>query len=104
MQTQTFDVKLLTAPENAIAILGFDTQASALSLDSIAMPGCTLFALPSIALGTVTDAVGKASLSIGVPSGAPVGSFFVQWLVADSAANARGLVVSNAGRITLGIP
>jgi len=67
-------------------------------------PGCDILAAPSVTFFTVTSGVGTANDSLAVPNN---NSFvglviFHQWAVLDVAANTLGIVVSNAGRATVG--
>lgn len=73
-----------------------------LSLDSIGMPGCKLFADPALVLPMTLGAT-HGSVSMAVPQSVSLLGqlFFQQGLVADPSANALGLVTTNAaeGRI-----
>ena len=65
---------------------------------------CDILAAPSVTFFTVTSGVGTANDSLAVPNN---NSFvglviFHQWAVLDVAANTLGIVVSNAGRATVG--
>jgi hypothetical protein len=67
-------------------------------------PGCDLFATPDALDLVPISTTGTASAPITIPnSGALVGlNAFHQWAVLDVAANALGIVVSDAGQATVG--
>ncbi len=69
----------------------------------IGAPGCDVQASPDATLLTVTSAGGTASLSTSIPNSASfVGlPLYHQWAVLD-AVNALGMVVSDAGKATVG--
>ena len=102
--SETFAIELTTAPQSSAAVLGFDTEARSLSLGAIGLPGCSLFALHQVAIGATTASDGSLRISVDVPANAPTGSLFAQWVIVDPAANARGLVLSNAVEIVVGAP
>jgi hypothetical protein len=102
--SETFDVRLTSAPENAAAFLGVDIQASSINLGIVGAPECTLNVLPLIAVGFNTDAMGKVSLPFPLPADTVVlgVSLYMQWLIADPTANNLGLVMTRGGRFTIG--
>jgi serine protease AprX len=66
-------------------------------------PGCSILVAPDASLSVVTDALGRASSSLAVPSSTAFTGVLLrhQWAVLD-AANTLGIVVSNAGRGSVG--
>ena len=74
-----------------------------LSLAALGMPGCQLFA-EALQLDTVAGASSTLAWSWALPAGGALLGlrFYQQALVLDPAANALGLVVSNAAAATIG--
>jgi hypothetical protein len=90
----------------AIALLGLSDQAAGPLTLPFALPGapgCNLLVSPDNTTFTVTSATGTASSTINVPNVTSLVSIvlFHQWAVAD-AVNSLGIVVSNAGKSTIG--
>lgn len=106
----SFALTVEPVPTNAPVLfaIGFSRSTVAgvplpLPLDGLGMPGCTLFA--SLDLSGLTTAVGsRATQSLTVPADPSLrgASFYCQAGVADPAANATGLVVTDALDCTIG--
>ncbi len=75
-----------------------------LPLDGAGMPGCVVLASPDLSLALATDAAGALEVPLMVPADARFlgASIHLQAWIADAAANAFGLVVTNAATATLG--
>ncbi|MFK7740169.1 MAG: S8 family serine peptidase [Planctomycetota bacterium] len=104
----SYDLTLSDALANTFAVLASglsDTSWSggALPTPLPGAPGCDLLVAPDVLDAVVTSATGTGSQSIAVPSSTGlIGTeLFHQWAILD-AVNAAGLVLSNAGRATIG--
>jgi len=105
----TYDVTLSAAAASSVAVLisGLsDTmhQGTPLPAALPGAPGCSILAAPLVTEAQLITAAGTASAPIAVPNslnlmGLPV---YHQWAVLDSV-NALGIVVSDAGKATVGI-
>jgi hypothetical protein len=76
-----------------------------LGLASLGAPGCTAWASPDVFVPAV-NYNGTAYLELRLPGTllpSPVAQIFTQGLAIDPAANALGMVLSNAGSIAVGI-
>jgi hypothetical protein len=75
-----------------------------LDLTSLGATGCTLLASGETLLFSAVDAAGAATQTLAVPNDASLlgAAFFDQWWVVDPTANPAGIVLSNAGRGTIG--
>ena len=105
----SYALDLAEAPGTTFAVLvsGLsDTSWSGGSLPAPlpGAPGCNLLVDPIVLQTYITSAAGTTSGSISVPNSAGlVGTdVYHQWVALDGAANALGLVTSNAGRARLG--
>ena len=108
---QSFGMELAQAPAHVAALLtigrsdrSFAGGALPFPLTAYGAPGCSLFASADSTLLLLTDALGQAGSQLSIPNsvsylGARV---FVQYAVFDAVANALGLTVSNAARLTFG--
>jgi len=106
--TSSYDVLLsdAVAASPAFILTGLsDTlyQTTSLPAPIPGAPGCTVQAAPDVTLLTLTSASGTASATFSVPSSASfVGlNLYHQWAVLD-AVNAVGIVVSDAGKASIG--
>ena len=105
-----FDVTLSQAPANAFSLLalGFsDTQLTVGTPLPYALPGatgCDLLVSWDDWTSTGTDGSGNAGVTLNVPNVSSLTGInvFHQWLISDPAANALGVVVSNAAKSTIG--
>lgn len=105
----TFDVELSEAPGVAFALLvqGLSDQVYSGGPLPSTLPttqGCDLLVSPDVTETLITSAAGATSRSVSIPNSASLTGLevFYQWVVLDSAANAIGLVTSDAGRARIG--
>jgi ELWxxDGT repeat protein len=94
-----FGISLGNARPVAPAILLLDLTSMPLQIG-----GCTLFVLPLVTFGAVTDAVGSARFPLPLPDDPSVVGvdLFGQWAVVDPAGSLFGaLALSDALRVTL---
>jgi hypothetical protein len=93
------------ASSAALLFLGFnrDNPPFPIDLTTQAMPGCWLWADPLLMVPTATDASGAAQFGLPIPNAAGLANlaFFVQWFVADAAANPRGISASPGGAVVI---
>ncbi|PIE23923.1 MAG: hypothetical protein CSA62_05895 [Planctomycetota bacterium] len=108
---KSFDLELGLASANAPAVLFLGSSNKYLGslklpfdLSSAGMSGCKLYTSTDILLPLNANASGTASINIKIPSwpGLENNLFYSQVLVLDSKANARGLVLTNAGSSKIG--
>jgi hypothetical protein len=101
---KTFDPSVYAGVPNVTTWFMIDAKRSDLSLDPMGAAGCTGYALPLLILPTTTQADGRASFSIPVPTTTSlVGTqVYTQWLLVDTSANAAGFITSNAARLKMG--
>lgn len=108
-QSTTLLMQSAVGATNAFVSVGVSDQfsgGSALPLDLgvLGAPGCFVLASLEMAMGAAVNAAGEASATLPIPNLAPLigAQFFDQWLVLMPGANTLSLVVSNAGRGTIG--
>lgn len=79
-------------------------QVLPLALGALGAPNCSVLAAPELTLVVPTDSAGGAELPLRLPANASVVGveLFGQVFVADPAANAPGLAVSNGVRVLVG--
>ena len=101
----TYQPRLASAPPSSIATLvsGLSDQTSQGVPLPITLPGaptCSLQVSADVLEATITNAAGVALRPVGVPNQPTLLGLEVyhQWFVFDQAANALGLVASDAGR------
>lgn len=108
---RTFRVELDQAlPSTAVTLNlgGSDTIWGTVPLPwdwtGLGAPGCTAFASGEVGLTVGTDSMGRASIDVPVPTTPSLvgGNIFFQWMVLDPTANALGVVLSDAGKATIG--
>jgi hypothetical protein len=101
---RSFTVTLEHGPANALTslLLGFD--AMVLPLDTEGMTGCTLYVRPLASVLYLTSATGSAAHQLPIPNvPALIGEqLCLQWMLADAAANPRGITMSDLARATPG--
>ena len=105
----SYDLTLTRAAASSVAVLisGLSDsvyQGSPLPAALPGAPGCEILAAPVVTEAQLISASGTASGTIAVPNSATLMGLnvFHQWAVLD-AVNALGIVVSDAGKATVGI-
>ena len=105
----SYDVTLEKAAASSVAVFfsGLSDsvyQGSPLPLSLPGAPGCNVLAAPAVTAVELISATGSADSSVVVPNNASLMGIqvFHQWAVLDTV-NALGIVVSDAGKATLGI-
>ncbi len=95
---------LESAPFEALAVLRVAGSRAHIPLDAIGMPGCALWTGSLVDLPTQTTGAGRALTVLSIPNNPSfVGERFTyQWLAADAAANAFGLVATDAVEMRIG--
>ncbi|MEM7203996.1 MAG: integrin alpha [Planctomycetota bacterium] len=95
---------LRAAPASQLGILRFAFGRDNLDLGIIGMPNCTLLTQLFTDLRIATDASGRASVAMPIPTQSSLQGlrFNLQWSILDAAANPLGIVMSDAGEITIG--
>jgi hypothetical protein len=105
----TFVLRIATVPAAQAALVAFGSRAQwgavllPLPLAPYGMPGCTLFAGGNVLL-FAPGTGGVASVSVAIPNVAGLlgATIDAQAVVTDPGANAAGLVVTQAGTLTIG--
>lgn len=92
------------APRLAPGLLRLAVGRNNLDLGFLGMPGCLLLTQFQLDIGIATDANGRASFTLAIPSNpALVGTAIdFQWTLADQAVNPLGLITSDGGELTIG--
>ena len=105
----SYDVTLAMAATSSVAVFfsGLSDsiyQGTPLPVALPGAPGCNVLAAPSVTTVELISAAGTASSTVVVPNNVSLmgAEVFHQWAVLD-AVNALGIVVSDAGKATLGI-
>ena len=100
----SYDLTVSDALGNAFALLVSGQSEQAVPVPLPGAPGCNLLIASEVIDLAVTNAAGNASSTIGVPnnSGLIGLELYHQWAILDAPANALGIVVSDAGRATIG--
>ena len=98
-------LSLTDALPQASALLQLGASQSRFALDALGAPGCVIHTSGDVSVLMRTDLLGAAATAIGIPnSGALVGQVaYLQFLVADPAANRLGVVTSSAASIRIGV-
>ncbi len=101
---QVFATTLRAAPFSTLAIWNLGAVQSAIPLAVIQAPGCTALTLPVVPLAAATNAAGRATFPAPVPVDQTlVGlTLRVQWVMIDLLANPLGVILSDAGSVTIG--
>jgi hypothetical protein len=101
----TYQPSVLNAPPSTFAVLasGLSDQTSQgqpLPLPLPGAPGCDLLVAADVLEVAITNIAGFTQSPIAVPNQPALAGaeLFHQWFVLDQAANAIGVVASNAGR------
>ncbi len=96
--------QLRTAPGLMPGAWAVGAMPTALPLAALGMPGCTLYTTPVISLPIATNSLGKVAFPLVIPANAALvgGQLVSQWAIADPPANTAGVVLSDAGLLTIG--
>ncbi len=104
---QTATIETTDAMPNeslSFIILGLGTVPGGLNLAVIGMPTCLVHSTTELSLAAPTDAAGTGSVSVVIPNlpGLVGAHFFAQGFSVDTAANAFGAIMSDAGDVSIG--
>lgn len=99
-----------SAAKPAVFVMGlskreiFGVPLLPIDLGPSGAPGCFLRVEPRIVFGAFTDGAGRATLALPIPNASVlIGAvFYGQWGIADPAANALGVAVSDGGAAKIG--
>lgn len=96
---KSFSIDLSSATANAKALWAVGAAQAALDLTPAGAPGCTLLTNPLAVFPVVVDTQGNGAVKLTVPNSTGlIGfTFYNQFGLIDSGANALGLIFSNGG-------
>lgn len=107
---ETFRLNITCVPVWAFPFIGFSKElwrgnTLPLPLDAIGLLGCTLYTGIEAQLWSLLAVNGTATWNLRIPDNASLigGQVWLQSLVLDPQANNLGLVLSNAGEVTVGL-
>ncbi|MCR9247594.1 MAG: hypothetical protein NXI31_21425 [bacterium] len=99
----TKDTDLTTAPANTIAMLGVGFSNPATDLSSLGAPGCIAQSSAELVVWTVTDGLGRATVSLPVPyEPAFLGVELHEQFATLTNQNALGISFSNGALVEIG--